>query len=72
MNKFTDVNMLKNNLIRKRSPIIYENTFDKFNINVPNSVNWVEKDVIQKLKIKVNVVLVMHLVRRVVWRVFMR
>ena len=50
MNKFTDVNMLKNNLIRKRSPIIYENTFDKFNINVPNSVNWVEKDVITKVK----------------------
>ena len=72
MNKFTDVNMLKNNLIRKRSPIIYENTFDKFNINVPNSVIGLRKMLLQKLKIKVNVVLVMHLVLRVVWKVFMR
>ena len=50
MNKFTDVNMLKNNLIKKRSPIIYENTFDEFNADVPDSVNWVEKDVITKVK----------------------
>jgi len=50
INEFTDVTMLKNNLIKKRSPIIYENTFDEFDIDIPDSVNWVEKDVITKVK----------------------
>ena len=50
MNQFTDVNMLENNLIKKRDPIIYENSFDGFNVEVPDSVNWVEKDVITKVK----------------------
>jgi len=50
MNHFTDVNMFKNNLIKKRDHIIYENTFDEFDVEVPDSVNWVEKDVVTKVK----------------------
>ena len=50
VNQFVDVNLLENNLIKKRKHQLYENTSDMFDIEIPDSVNWVEKNVVTKVK----------------------
>ena len=50
VNKFVDVNLLENNLIKKRKHQLYENATEIFDIEFPNSVNWVEKNVVTKVK----------------------
>ena len=50
VNQFVDVNLLENNLIKKRKHQLYENATEVFDIEFPNSVNWVEKNVVTKVK----------------------
>ena len=49
MNHLMDKRLLKNNLIENHN-IFYENQYDDFDVNVPDSVDWVKKDVVTKVK----------------------
>lgn len=51
MNHLMDHSMLQNNLIKKRKNMIFENPYDDFELDdIPESVNWVEKDIVTRVK----------------------